>query len=369
LTILDNIPLVGAVLAFLLGVLVLTNKNQNKKAKWTLGTIVFLNIHSLFEAYLFYNDISWPGLGLSYLHYHVTGALFLLYTYFLFRIEINLKLWLGVLLAFSLFRLAILTPLEDDILETATSFTPQIIGLVIDALLSVLLNIGLLALTFIKIQEARFAVVLTSAEQISYKWLKTLLVIAIGLYVAILLSNIISLFDRGWLIYFKIESVINSLFSLALIYATMKFPIFSVHGDFRDLPEETKKKYNKSSLTNEESNRIWKDINSIMVEERPYRNFEYRLNDLAEQVGQSIHHVSQTINEKEGMSFSDFINRFRVNDAKDLLSSDRAKQVTILAISLEAGFNSKTAFYNTFKKFTGKTPTEFIRENQTLKVS
>ncbi|MEM8895131.1 MAG: AraC family transcriptional regulator, partial [Bacteroidota bacterium] len=71
-----------------------------------------------------------------------------------------------------------------------------------------------------------------------------------------------------------------------------------------------------------------------------------------------------TINEQEGVSFSDFINKYRVEDAKKLLSSGRSKQVTILAISLEAGFNSKTAFYNTFKKFTGQTPTEFIKENR-----
>ncbi|MEP1095862.1 MAG: helix-turn-helix domain-containing protein [Cyclobacteriaceae bacterium] len=360
--ILNYIPLIGAILAFLLGILILFNKNQNKKARLTLGLIVFLNVHSLFEAYLFYNNLSWPGLGLSYLHYHLIGALFLLYTYFLFRIEVNLKVWIGVIIGYTLIRLAILAPIEDDILETATSFTPEVLGLTIDNLLSIFLNIGLLILAFLKIQKVHFAVQLTPREVVNYKWLKSLLIISIGLYIAILVSNISSIFDEDWLIYFKIESVFNSIFSLSLVYSGMRFPVFSVHGDFRDLGETTGGKYVKSSLNEKESNQIWEDITSVMADEKPYLNFEYRLNDLAERVGRSVHHVSQTINEKEGISFSDLINQFRVNEAKALLSAGRAKKVTILAVSLESGFNSKTAFYNTFKKITGQTPSDFVKE-------
>ena len=356
--------MIGAILALLLGILVLTNKNQKRNARWTLAVIVFLNAHNLLESYLFYNNINWPGLGLSYLHYHLIGALFLLYTYFLFRIEINLKRWIGVLIAFTLFRLLLLAPVGDDVLETTTSFSIGIISLTIDAFLSILLNIGLLTFAFLKIREAHFTVDLTPHEQVNYKWLKNLLIISIGLYAFIFVSNILSLFDEDWLIYFKIESVINSIFSLSLVYATMKFPIFSLHGDFKDLSEESRNKYSKSSLTEDKSNAIWEEINQIMEEEKPYLNFEYRLNDLAERVGKSVHHVSQTINEKEGISFSDFINGFRVRDAKELLRSGRTNQVTIMAVSLEAGFNSKTAFYNTFKKMTGKTPTAFIKENK-----
>ncbi|MEM8567525.1 MAG: helix-turn-helix domain-containing protein [Bacteroidota bacterium] len=364
MAVLNQIPLIGAVLAFLLGVLVVTNKNQNRSARFTLGVIVLLNVHNLLESYLFYNDMSWPGLGLSYLHYHLIGALFLLYTYFLFRIDVNLKLWLGVLLFYTLIRLAILAPIEDDIFETATSFTPEIVGLVIDSFLSILLNIGLLILSLLKINKVQFAVNLRKVEQVNYNWLKTLLFIAICLYIAIFISNLTSLFDDEWLIYFKVESVINCLFSLALIYATMKFPVFAVYGDFRDLSQGIKEKYTKSSLSSDSSDQIWKDITNIMNEEKPYLNFEYRLNDLAERVGKSVHHVSQTINQKEGISFSDFINQYRVKEAKALLSSDRANKVTILAISLEAGFNSKTTFYNTFKKLTGITPTDFRRQHQ-----
>lgn len=362
--ILNYIPLIGAILALLLGGFILFNKNQNKRARFTLGLIVLLNVHNLFESYLYYNNLNWPGLGLSYLHYHLIGVLFLLYTYFLFRVEVNLKLWLGLIAGYTLIRIAILIPIEEDVFES-TTLTPEIIGLSVDNLISILLNIALLAIAYSKIQNIHFAIKLTQTEQVNYRWLKSLLVVSIGLYVAILISNFISYFDEDWLLYFKIESAINSIFSLALVYAGLRFPVFSIHGDFRDLAESSKKKYTKSSLTNAESSEIWEKINQVMTNEKPFLNSQYRLNDLAERTGKSVHHVSQAINENEGKSFSDFINQYRVGEAKKLLSEGRTRQVTILAVALEAGFNSKTAFYSTFKKETGQSPSEYLKKQDT----
>ncbi len=327
-----------------------------------MSLIVFLNAHNLFESYFYYNDVTWEGLGLSYLHYHLIGALFLLYTYFLFRIKVNLKFWIAVIIVFTVARLIVLEPIDDDILDTATSFTPELLSLIADNFLSIFLNISLLLLAFLKIRRVSFVVNLTNAEKISYQWLKRLLLISIVLYIAIFISSFVSIFDEEeWLIYFKIESVFNSIFSLSLVYSTMRFPVFALHGDFRDLSEESRKKYAKSSLTPEALDKLWLELTNIMSEEKPYLDPEYRLNDLATRLDKSVHHVSQAVNEKKGVGFSDFINQFRVEDAKKLLASGRANQVTILAISLESGFNSKTAFYNTFKKVTGKTPTDFIK--------
>jgi AraC-like DNA-binding protein len=362
LTFLNTIPLIGALFAFLLWMLILSNKVQNKAAKITLSTIVLMSAHNLFESYLYYNGLTWPGLGLSYLHYHLIGPLFLLYTYFLFKIEINLKLWAFVLIAYTLLRLAVLEPIDDDILDNTTRITPELVGLLVDNILALLLNILLLLLAYLKIRKVRFAVNLTSQEQLNFNWLKSLLIIAIILYFAMLISAIVSVFDDNeGMVYLKIESVLTSIFSLSIAFMSMRFPIFSVFGDFQNLPEETKKKYAKSSLKTATLEQIWEDLNRVMKEDRPYRNPEYRLNDLSASVGESVHHVSQVINEKQGISFSDFVNQFRIKDALDLLNSPRAKQITILAISLEAGFNSKTAFYKTFKKVTGKTPSDYMR--------
>lgn len=361
MAVLNIIPLIGGILALLLGVQVILNRSQNKQARWVLGVIVLLNAHNLFESYFFYNGWEWASLGLSYLHYHLIGFLFLVYSHYLFRIVVRIKFWLIFILGFTVLRLMVLSYLEEDTLDTATSFTPEIIALTLDNLLSILLNIGLLILAFTKIRHVKLTVTPNPQEQANYTWVKSLLLVAIVLYLGVFLLNVIATLDEEWLIYFKIESVINSVFSLALVFASMRVPVFSIHGDFQDLDPVSKKKYLKSSLSNEGSNKLWQEIQHIMDEEKPFLNTEYRLSDLAQRVDRSVHHVSQTINEQESIGFSDFINQLRVKEAKALLDAGRASEVTILAVSLEAGFNSKTAFYGAFKKVVGKSPSAYLK--------
>ena len=58
------------------------------------------------------------------------------------------------------------------------------------------------------------------------------------------------------------------------------------------------------------------------------------------------------------VNFYDFINKYRVEEAKKLLIED-IHNYKILAIAYEVGFNSKATFNRVFKKFTELTPSEF----------
>lgn len=363
---LNNIPLVGVFLGVFLGFLLL-NPNYlrgKRKVKITLILILALNIHSLLESYLYYNGYEWPWMGISYLHYHLIGALFLLCTNFLFKIRFSYKLWGIVLIAYTLLRSAVLLSIEEDV-SVAKSYTPEVIIYTIDYLLTICINLTLLYVALRQIMKVKFAVELNPQEQVNYSWLKRLLVISIGIYASILLIETIAFFDPfNWIFYDKIETIFISFFSLGIIYLAIKFPIFSIYGDFEDLSIKKIKKYAKSSLKDNKSTELWKKLNDIMNLEKPYLNPEYRLNHLAEQVESSVHHVSQVINEKKGVSFSEFINQYRVKEAQELLSSEKADHLSILGISIEAGFNSKTAFYNTFKKITGLTPSEYKRQHK-----
>ncbi len=80
---------------------------------------------------------------------------------------------------------------------------------------------------------------------------------------------------------------------------------------------------------------------------------------LSEELGMSTSHFSKVINTTSGKNFSDYINSYRVDQAKKLLSDKEFENYTIVAIGLECGFNSKSTFYTSFKKFTSQTPTEF----------
>ena len=67
----------------------------------------------------------------------------------------------------------------------------------------------------------------------------------------------------------------------------------------------------------------------------------------------------QIINEKMGRNFLDFVNQYRVEEAKGMLTDENRNHLTVLSIAYDAGFNSKTAFYSAFKKQTGTSPTKY----------
>jgi len=79
------------------------------------------------------------------------------------------------------------------------------------------------------------------------------------------------------------------------------------------------------------------------------------LRKLAEETGVKERHLSQTFTRKFSASFFDYVNEWRVEEAKRLLATD----TTITAIAFESGFNSRSAFYNAFKKRTGHNPGDF----------
>ena len=118
------------------------------------------------------------------------------------------------------------------------------------------------------------------------------------------------------------------------------------------------------SIDHEECLSIMKELTSIIEKDKVYLNPEYRLNDLAKSSKTSTHKVSHVINRVEEVSFSDFINRYRIEEAKEMLVSEKHKTHTILAIAHEVGFNSKTAFYNAFKKQCNLSPSAYIKEHK-----
>lgn len=115
-------------------------------------------------------------------------------------------------------------------------------------------------------------------------------------------------------------------------------------------------KYTKSALEHEHAARIERKLNRSMSKELLYRDENLSLAKLAQHIGSSPNYVSQTLNEYMGTSFFDFLNLWRIKEAKALL---RTKNGTILAIAYEVGFNSRSAFYTAFKKHTGMTPSDY----------
>ena len=104
-------------------------------------------------------------------------------------------------------------------------------------------------------------------------------------------------------------------------------------------------------------------IDKLVAKEYLYRNEDLSIDEVSERVGLSVSYVSQIVNQITGMNFPSWINTFRVAEVKGMLTDQDFESYTVLAIGLEAGFKSKSAFYATFKKKTGLTPTQY-RKNK-----
>lgn len=121
-------------------------------------------------------------------------------------------------------------------------------------------------------------------------------------------------------------------------------------------------KYRNSSLPEEEARRIEKGLEDIMSNEKPQLDPEITIDKLAKMVSSNRHHLSQVLNEKLGLSFYDYINSYRVNEAKLFLSDPERANQKIASIAYDAGFNSLSAFNDVFKKMTGQTPSQYRKQ-------
>jgi AraC-like DNA-binding protein len=103
-------------------------------------------------------------------------------------------------------------------------------------------------------------------------------------------------------------------------------------------------------------------ITTLMETERLFLDNELGLPELAKEMSISSHDLSYLLNEGFGVNFFQFINAYRVNEAKQLMLSEKYRHLNILGIAYSAGFNSKTTFNTTFKKETGLSPSQFIQQ-------
>ncbi len=98
---------------------------------------------------------------------------------------------------------------------------------------------------------------------------------------------------------------------------------------------------------------------SLMEKEKPFINPELSLPGLARLAGVSTHQLSFIINQGFKQNFFDFVNGFRVKEVITMLAKPENQAYTIISLAFEAGFNSKSTFNTAFKKYTGKTPSQF----------
>lgn len=115
--------------------------------------------------------------------------------------------------------------------------------------------------------------------------------------------------------------------------------------------------YSKSPLGDAQRARIRRKLEASFSEHSVYKRSDLTLRALSEALNESPHYVSQVISQDLNTSFYELVNGYRVGEAKRLLRE--SPDETVLAIAMNVGFNSKSAFHSAFRRCTGITPTDF----------
>lgn len=118
-------------------------------------------------------------------------------------------------------------------------------------------------------------------------------------------------------------------------------------------------RYVTSGLTTNLARRQKEKLELLMHNEKPFLDPELKLDDLSEMLDLSRHHTSQLINEQFNMSFYEFINKHRIEEAKVLLAEHPDQSVKQIAFG--SGFNNRGSFYKFFKRMEGITPSDYRR--------
>jgi len=121
----------------------------------------------------------------------------------------------------------------------------------------------------------------------------------------------------------------------------------------------TSPRYERSGLSDREAQRLKDQLTAIMENERPWRDSDLTLADLADRLGTTPHKLSEVLNSQLGLTFYDFVNGYRVREVQRRIAAGDTRKVTMLALALDAGFASKSTFNVVFKKHTQQTPSDY----------
>jgi YesN/AraC family two-component response regulator len=124
-------------------------------------------------------------------------------------------------------------------------------------------------------------------------------------------------------------------------------------------------KYRSSSLKGIEEIKLFERLKNLLEEEKFYLNPVLSLKGMADRLATNTKYLSQVVNHQTSYNFQQFINLYRVDEAKKKILSNTFSNLTLYGVALQCGFKNKSTFYKVFKEVTGHTPKEFIKNQDT----
>jgi AraC-like DNA-binding protein len=118
-------------------------------------------------------------------------------------------------------------------------------------------------------------------------------------------------------------------------------------------------RYERSGLSDAEAVLLRESLLRLMDRDQPWKESELTLPDLASRLNSTPHKLSEVLNAQMGQTFYDFVNGYRVREVQRRIKAGDTRSLKMLALAMDAGFASKSAFNEVFKKHTSQTPSAF----------
>jgi AraC-like DNA-binding protein len=184
-------------------------------------------------------------------------------------------------------------------------------------------------------------------------WLQRILLLFLMIWFLFLTSALIDRYIDNT----SIPTILNGLGVLLLLVlanSTLFMTLSNPEYFYNNVIFKLKKETENTILTKANYDQLC----NLILEKKLYKNANLKIGDLSEEMKFSTRNISALISTFYEGNFYDFINFYRIEEAKKLLV-DSETQMTILAILYEAGFNSKSVFNSVFKKTVGETPSSY----------
>lgn len=205
-------------------------------------------------------------------------------------------------------------------------------------------------------------------EGITLNWLRNC-ILAIGVTYITVMTIIIMRQGYEYQFSFNADYIFYTILILFIFYlgyyGIRHQDMFTHNADVQKATPPTlteEPKYRKSGLKEDVASEMHQRLLNHMEREKPYLEPKLTLAGLAKQLDMNTNQLSQIINQKEQKNFHDFVNFYRVKEFVRLAENN--SQYSLLALAMDAGFNSKSSFNSIFKKQKGLTPSQFIASNQ-----
>jgi AraC-like DNA-binding protein len=353
----------GAAQGFLLSLVLFTITKANKNANRLLALLLFL-----FSFMMFFHSLAQlsPTVSekpnhesLTQLVFFLFGPLFYLYTVALTRKDFHFT-WKTILHTLPFFTSIVLFSLLQ--VGVKNESVASMIDKPLPWLMMIQMSIYLFWVIKVLQQYSRdLKQSHSSVEKINLNWLRFLTVGNLIIWPVAFLVEVMKGDSEAW----NYVWLLISIFMYMMGYLGMRqSDIFAGESEDVDFPLEPERaKYKKSTLKPDDAERYFEKLEALMETDKSFLKSDLTLPVLARQIGISVHHLSQVINDKASKNFYEYINSYRVEEAQRLLTDPEKQNLTIAAICYESGFNSLSSFNTLFKKTTGKTPSNFRKNH------